>query len=91
MLEILRRDAPWLWGFHPKDYVLHHSWVYNSKPNKMATNSIKYLRVDAIQRDKMRRQWNRPRLWPMVLTGVGLLLLIGWLWRALRQREEARR
>ncbi len=91
MLEILRDDAPWLWGEHPKDYVLHHSWVYNSKPNKMATNSIKYLRVDAIQRDKMRRQWNRPRLWPMVLTGAALLLLIGWLWRALRQREEARR
>lgn len=90
MLEILRHDAPWMWGEHPKDYVLHHSWVYNSKPNKMATNSIKYLRVDAELRDKMRRQWNRPRLWPMVLTGVGLLLLIGWLWRALRRREESK-
>ncbi|MGC2457299.1 MAG: ABC transporter substrate-binding protein [Gallionellaceae bacterium] len=90
MLEILRHDAPWMWGEHPKDYVLHHSWVYNSKPNKMATNSIKYLRVDAELRDKMRRQWNRPRLWPMVLTGVGLLLLIGWLWWALRRREESK-
>ncbi|MGO8756357.1 MAG: ABC transporter substrate-binding protein [Gallionellaceae bacterium] len=90
MLEIVRHDAPWMWGEHPKDYVLHHSWVYNSKPNKMATNSIKYLRVDAIQRDKMRRQWNRPRLWPMVLMGVALLLLIGWLWRALRRREESK-
>ena len=22
MLEILRRDSPWLWGYHPKNYVL---------------------------------------------------------------------
>ena len=24
MLEILRRDSPWLWGYHPKNYVLQH-------------------------------------------------------------------
>ncbi len=88
MLEILRRDAPWMWGEHPKDFVLRHAWVHNSKPNKMATNSIKYLRVDDALRDRMRRQWNQPQLWPLGLAGIALLLLAGWLWRALRKRER---
>jgi peptide/nickel transport system substrate-binding protein len=89
MLEILRRDAPWQWGYHPKDYVLHHAWVHNSKPNKMATNSIKYLRIDPVLRDKMRKQWNQPHIWPLALFGIALAALGWWLRRALRQREEA--
>jgi oligopeptide transport system substrate-binding protein len=90
MLEILRRDSPWLWGYHPKDYVLHHSWLHNSKPNKMANNSLKYLRIDAGQRDELRRQWNQPLLWPLWLGGIALLVSCWWMWRVLRQREEAR-
>jgi ABC-type transport system substrate-binding protein len=90
MLEILRHDAPWMWGEHPKDFVLHHSWLYNSKPNKLATNSLKYLRVDAAQRDAMRKKWNQPKLWPLALLAIVLAALGGWLWRAFRKREEAR-
>ena len=41
MLVVLRQDAPWVWGFHPKDYTLAHAWVFNRKPNKMANNSLK--------------------------------------------------
>ncbi len=89
MLEILRRDGPWLWGQHPKDYVLRHSWLHNSKPNKMANNNLKYLRIDAASRDVLRRQWNQPVRWPLWLGGLALLALGWWLWRALRQREEA--
>jgi ABC-type transport system substrate-binding protein len=90
MLEILRRDSPWLWGYHPKDFVLRHSWLYNSKPNKLATNNLKYLRIDAAQRDALRKQWNHPLLWPLWLGGMVLLVSGWWLWRVLRQREEAR-
>jgi oligopeptide transport system substrate-binding protein len=90
MLGILHHDAPWMWGYHPKDYILHHRWVYNSKPNKLATNSLKYLRVDAMQRDTMRQKWNQPALWPLVLSGMALLTFGGWLWRALKKKEEAR-
>ena len=90
MLEILRRDSPWIWGQHPKDYVLHHTWLHNSKPNKMANNSLKYLRIDAAQRNELRSRWNEPKLWPLGLCGAVLVLLGWWLWRVLRQREEAR-
>lgn len=72
MVAIARRDAPWLWGFHPKAFSLHHGWVGNVKPNLMANNTLKYLRVDPAQREQLRREWNRPVLWPLWLT-VGLL------------------
>ena len=90
MLAIIHRDAPWMWGFHPKDYVLRHGWVYNSKPNKLALNFLKYLRVDPVQREAMRLKWNQPVLWPFALLGLIFAALAGWLWRALRKREEAR-
>ena len=90
MLEVLHRDSPWLWGFHPKDFALRHSWLHNSKPNKLANNSLKYLRIDSTKRDELRKQWNQPLLWPLWLGGIVLLLSGWWLWRALRQREEAR-
>lgn len=90
MLEILRRDSPWLWGFHPKSYVLQHGWLRNVKPNVMANNKLKYWRVDAAQRDRLRHEWNQPVRWPLWLSVAALLLFAGWMWRALRQREEAR-
>jgi oligopeptide transport system substrate-binding protein len=90
MLEILRHDSPWLWGYHPKNYVLQHSWLGNVKANVMANNKLKYWRVDPKLRDEMRRDWNHPVLWPLWL-GAGLLLLFGvWMRYKLRQRDEAR-
>jgi len=90
MLEILRHDSPWLWGFHPKSYVLRHSWLHNVKPNVMANNKLKYWRVDAGQRDLLRREWNQPARWPLWLSVAALLLFGGWMWRMLRKREEAK-
>ena len=46
MVEILRQDAPWLWGFHPKSYSLFHSWYRNVKPNLMSDNTLKYKRLE---------------------------------------------
>ncbi|MFZ2301953.1 MAG: ABC transporter substrate-binding protein [Gallionella sp.] len=88
MLEILRRDSPWLWGFHPKSYVLQHGWLHNVKPNVMANNKLKYWRVEAAQRDRLRGEWNRPARWPLWVGAAALLIFAGWMWRTLRQREE---
>ncbi len=74
MLEILRRDAPWVWGLHPKAFSLHHAWYRNVKPNLMANNTLKYKAVDPELRARKRREWNRPVVWPLLLLG-GLLLL----------------
>ncbi|GMR20168.1 MAG: ABC transporter substrate-binding protein [Gammaproteobacteria bacterium] len=72
MVAIVRHDAPWAWGYHPKQFSLEHSWLYNSKPNLMANNTLKYYRLDANLRTSKREQWNRPVLWPVI---VALFLL----------------
>jgi oligopeptide transport system substrate-binding protein len=72
MVEIARRDAPWIWGTHPKEYSLRHSWLANDKPNNMARNNIKYLKVDTEKRAALRAAWNKPILWPIALILLAL-------------------
>ena len=67
MVDIVRRDLPWVGGFHPVSYGLAHAWVMNGKPNNMARNNLKYLRVDVGKRALLRRTWNQPVLWPALL------------------------
>ncbi len=86
--EIVRRDAPWVWGVHPKDFLLLHSWVYNAKPNHMANNTLKYRRIDPSRRATLRDAWNRPIIWPLALIGVLLLSAIVPAAMAYRRRER---
>ncbi len=90
MLDILHRDSPWLWGYHPKKYVLQHSWLHNVKPNVMANNKLKYWRVDDRQREQLRREWNHPVLWPLWLVVAALVMFGVWMWRVLKRREQAK-
>lgn len=76
MTDIARRDSPWLWGFLPKAFGLHHQWYSNTKPNLMANNTLKYKRLDPELRTKMRKQWNQPILWPLYLLLTILALTI---------------
>ena len=73
-VEVARRDAPWMWGFHPKAYSLHHGWYSNVKVNLMANNTLKYRRVDPDLRALRLAEWNRPVLWPVVAIGAVVLL-----------------
>lgn len=60
MQHILQHDAPWVLGFHPKNFALYHQWYHNLKSNLMANNQLKYARLDVQTREKMRGKWNRP-------------------------------
>ena len=94
MVEISRRDAPWVWGFYPKAFTLRHSWLSNAKPNLMANNGLKYLRVDPALREQKRQAWNQPVLWPIWALAAGLLALLlpaGWnYWRREHRAPAAR-
>jgi ABC-type transport system substrate-binding protein len=74
MMEILRRDAPWSWGYFPKAFSLHHAWYQNSIPNLMADNTLKYKRIDPQLRVEKRQGWNQPVLWPVIALLVMLLI-----------------
>jgi ABC-type transport system substrate-binding protein len=89
MLTILRHDAPWVWGLHPKDYTLNHSWLGNRKPSKVGHNTLKFQRVDAALRDKLRAEWNRPVLWPILLVALLLVLIAMPAVMGHRRRERA--
>ena len=88
MVEIARHDAPWIWGFHPKDFSLSHGWFMNGKPNNMARNNLKYLRVDAGRRAALRTEWNQPVLWPLLVMLLLLAAVIAPAVSSYRRRER---
>jgi ABC-type transport system substrate-binding protein len=89
MVAIVRHDAPWVWGFHPKQYSLNHAWLYNIKPNQMANNTLKYRRLDPALRARMQQRWNTPRVWPLALAATLLVLAVLPAIIGYRRRERA--
>jgi ABC-type transport system substrate-binding protein len=74
--EIIRKDAPWAFAFHPKSFSLYHSWYHNLKPNLMANNTLKYKRIDAKERAEKREEWNQAVFWPLILAIFLFVLLL---------------
>ena len=89
MVNILRRDAPWLWGYHPKDYGLYHAWYSNVEPNRLSHNNMKYYRIDGSLRAQKRREWNEPVLGPITLVVVVLLASLIPAVLVYRRRERS--
>lgn len=88
MQAILRYDSPWLFGYYPKDFALYQHWYKNLKPARMIVNRLKYGRIDTVQRQQLRNQWNQPVIWPLLMVVLGFVLL-GWhLRRRFFKREE---
>ncbi len=73
MVDILRHDAPWIWGFYPKAFSLYHDWYGNVKPNLMANNTLKYKRIDPETRLARQQAWNPPVVTPLILFLLFLL------------------
>ena len=88
MVAIARRDAPWLWGFHPKQFSLTQSWYRNFTPNLMANNALKYRRIDPDRRAALQAEWNRPVLWPVIVFVVLILLVVLPAFISYRRREH---
>lgn len=88
MLTILREDAPWIWGMHPKSFGLYHLWYKNRKPNLMANNTLKYIRIDPELRHQQQIKWNRPISWPLLIIGLFFILLLTPAWIAYKRREQ---
>ena len=72
-VALLQKDAPWIFGLHPKTYTLVHAWLLNRKPTDVGHNTLKYQRLDIAARQRQRQAWNQPVLWPLF---AGALLLI---------------
>ncbi|MCB1861164.1 MAG: ABC transporter substrate-binding protein, partial [Gammaproteobacteria bacterium] len=89
MVEIVRREAPWAWGFFPQAFSLSHAWYGNVKPNLMANNTLKYKSLDAGLREQKRAQWNPPVVWPLLLLVAVLIVSAVPAVRLYRRRERS--
>ncbi|MCW8847472.1 MAG: ABC transporter substrate-binding protein, partial [Sedimenticola sp.] len=76
MVDILRHDAPWIWGFYPKGFSLYHSWYGNVKPNLMANNTLKYKRIEPELRNQRQQIWNPPIVWPLIVLFVLIVVTV---------------
>jgi len=88
MVAILQHDAPWVWGVIPKQFMLRHAWNFNSKPNLMANNALKYRRIDPAMRARLQAEWNRPLLWPVYLLLLGIVAVLLPAFVAFRRRQN---
>jgi ABC-type transport system substrate-binding protein len=91
MMDIARYDAPWVWGYFPKQFTLRHVWIKNAKPNLMANNALKYKRIEPQVRAQLQQQWNQPVRWPLYVLAILLLiaLLPAWISYRRQQRKSA--
>ena len=90
MLEIIRHDAPCIFAYHPLSYGLYHRWVDNAYPHALASNILKYSRLDVADRKVYRAKHNTPRIWPViVLAGILLLSAVPAVRTAVRHFREA--
>ncbi|MCL2022307.1 MAG: ABC transporter substrate-binding protein [Betaproteobacteria bacterium] len=88
MNQILQHDAPWIFAFYPKTYLLTHAWLHNRKPSDIANNSLKYQRLNIERREAARQAWNTPDYRPLILI---VLLLACLVWPAIRLYRKRER
>jgi len=88
MMAIARQDAPWVWGYFPKQFTLRHVWLKNSKPNLMANNALKYQRIEPEVRAALQQQWNQPVLWPLYALASLLFLVLLPAWISYRRQQK---
>lgn len=89
MLAILERERPWIELFYPEDYALYHGWLKNVKAPGLSIPTAKYYDVDPQMRARVRRERNRPVLWPaFVLALVALAAVAPAVARVRRERKK---
>jgi oligopeptide transport system substrate-binding protein len=88
MMDIARYDAPWVWGYFPKQFSLRHVWLKNSKPNLMANNTLKYKRIEPQVRAQLQQQWNQPVRWPLYVLAILLLMALLPAWISYRRQQR---
>ena len=87
MLQIVQKDAPWMFGYVPNSGGVYQQWVHNAKPTQMVRNTLQYLRIDPELRAQKQAAWNQPVWWPAWLLLIGLIVGVVFAWRAVRLRE----
>jgi len=89
MLEILRRDAPWIFGLHGKSIMLSQQWTSPMKSDLLVDDILRYIQVDVPERNALRARWNKPIWWPIGLFLLGSILFVLPFVRAYYKRQRS--
>jgi oligopeptide transport system substrate-binding protein len=83
MNAMLAEDCPAIFQFDKAFYVATQPWsrwTHNSPIIEGGFN--KYHQVDPVLREKLRKEWNRKPLWPLIALGIliaaGLIYAVRW-------------
>jgi ABC-type transport system substrate-binding protein len=86
MNALLDEDCPAAWDFHKAFFTVVQPWAPRTHNNMMLEGGLKYGTIDAPLREKLRAEWNRPILWPLVFPAF---LVIGAVVYAVRRTRRA--
>lgn len=88
MLARIQYDAPWVWGIHTETFMLSQQWVAPIQWNPIASNSLKYIRINTHRRETLQNRWNAPILWPVAVFFLILCVLLVPFWWAYRRKQN---
>jgi ABC-type transport system substrate-binding protein len=91
MVDMLRQDAPWAFGYFPYAGGAYQQWVRNAKYGIFTNDRALYYKIDAPLRARLQAEWNPPRYWPLALLALAALAF-GWVARrgfVARERKTA--
>jgi len=89
MVDIVRKDAVWSFGYYPYAAGAYQQWVTNGKPTIMIRDMVRYHRLDPALRAVKKAEWNHPVYWPLLLIAAALALLAWIARRGFVARERA--
>jgi ABC-type transport system substrate-binding protein len=89
MVNLVREDAVWKFGYFPYAALAFQPWVYNGKPGLMVRDMARYYRVDTAERQAKLANWNKPVYWPLLGIFIGLAALFLIARRSFKARELA--
>ncbi|AZY49898.1 peptide ABC transporter substrate-binding protein [Bordetella avium] len=88
MVDLVRRDAVWMFGYFPMSGGAYQQWVGNAKPTQMVRNTLQYMKIDPDLRVRKTNEWNPPRWWPLGIVLLLIVLAVIPSYLVLRRRER---
>ncbi len=83
MNALLAEDCPAIFQFDKAYFIATQPWSRWTHNTPVIEGGFqKYQTVDPVLRDKLRREWNRKPLWPLIALGIliaaGLIYAVRW-------------
>jgi len=88
MVDILRKDSPWAFGYFPYSAGAYQQWIGDAKYGLFTNDRALYYKIDAPLRARRQAEWNPPRYWPLGLLLAATLAFVVVARRGFIARER---